>query len=266
MIERAVILAAGQGLRLRPVWSRGPKALLELRGKTLIEHVISRLCYAGVAEICVVCGYMGESVARFLRAIQGSYPARLGVAECSDYMRGNGASLLAAREMVEGDPFLVVMCDHIIDPSIYGTAMDAEGFGADLVLCVDREPRMESQLDDATKVLLDDDERIVRIGKMLTVWDAVDTGVFLMRDKIFDVLQRWERPRLTLSNGVQGLVDEGGYALTADVSGMFWSDVDTPQDFDETEELLEIGILEIPVPHGELQLPHNEPGVEAGED
>ena len=64
----------------------------------------------------------------------------------------------------------------------------------------------------------------------------------------------------------QALVDEGGYVLTADVSRMFWSDVDTPQDFDETEELLEIGILEVPVRGGEPQYPHGEPGVEAGED
>ena len=87
MVIRAVVLAAGQGLRLRPVWSRGPKALLELRGKALIEHVISRLCQVGVEEICVVCGYMGENLARFLKAIQGRYTAGLRVAWCSDYMR-----------------------------------------------------------------------------------------------------------------------------------------------------------------------------------
>lgn len=266
MIEKAVILAAGQGLRLRSVWSRGPKALLELRGKPLIEHVISRLSYAGVAEICVVTGYMGGTVARYLRAIEKRYPASLSVAESSDYVRGNGASLLAAKEVTGRDPFLVVMCDHIVDPSIYRAAMNAEVFGADLVLCVDRDPTMKSQVDDATKVLLGDDGRILRIGKLLTRWDAVDTGVFLMRSRVFDALQRWKQRRLTLSNGVQSLIDEGAYVLATDVSGMIWSDIDTPQDLDETEELFEIGILQAPMRGGELQLPYGQAEVEAEED
>ncbi len=57
--RRAVILAAGYGMRMVPV-SNTPKALLEVRGERLIERQIRQLHEAGVRDICVVVGYRKE--------------------------------------------------------------------------------------------------------------------------------------------------------------------------------------------------------------
>ena len=58
--EKAVILAAGFGMRMVPIGSEVPKALLEVKGEVLIERIIRQLKEKGVTEIYVVVGYLKE--------------------------------------------------------------------------------------------------------------------------------------------------------------------------------------------------------------
>ena len=59
-IERAVLLAAGRGKRLRPWTDETPKPLLEVQGRPLIERLIERLLSIGLREIYIVIGYRAE--------------------------------------------------------------------------------------------------------------------------------------------------------------------------------------------------------------
>ncbi|MFP4116499.1 MAG: sugar phosphate nucleotidyltransferase [Candidatus Aenigmatarchaeota archaeon] len=56
----ALVLAAGKGTRLRPLTDQKPKVLVEVKGKSLIEHIIDDLKEIGAKQITVVKGYMGE--------------------------------------------------------------------------------------------------------------------------------------------------------------------------------------------------------------
>ncbi|MBQ0166992.1 MAG: NTP transferase domain-containing protein [Treponema sp.] len=58
--KRAIILAAGFGMRMVPINMSVPKALLEVRGETIIERIIKQLHEAGITEIYVVAGFMME--------------------------------------------------------------------------------------------------------------------------------------------------------------------------------------------------------------
>lgn len=58
--KNAIILAAGFGMRMVPINTQTPKALLEVNGETLIERIIDQLHQVGVNEIYVVVGYMKE--------------------------------------------------------------------------------------------------------------------------------------------------------------------------------------------------------------
>jgi L-glutamine-phosphate cytidylyltransferase len=62
--RRGLILAAGRGSRLGPRTDRGPKCLLTLGGRTLLDWQIAALRAAGVAEIAVVVGYRGAMIDR----------------------------------------------------------------------------------------------------------------------------------------------------------------------------------------------------------
>jgi len=59
---KAVICAAGQGKRLKPLTKEYPKALLPLGGKTIIEHILDALSENGIREVVVVVGYKAEKV------------------------------------------------------------------------------------------------------------------------------------------------------------------------------------------------------------
>ena len=54
---RAIIISAGQGTRLLPLTMKAPKCLIEVHGRTILDHQIQALHAAGINEIIVVGGY-----------------------------------------------------------------------------------------------------------------------------------------------------------------------------------------------------------------
>ena len=62
MISKLIILAAGQGSRLRPLTENCPKGLVPLHGKPLMEWHIASARAAGITEIAIVCGFKAEKM------------------------------------------------------------------------------------------------------------------------------------------------------------------------------------------------------------
>lgn len=63
----AVILAAGQGIRLRPLTHKIPKGLIEINNKTLIEYSLDNLKKQGISKTVIVIGYLGDMIKKKLR-------------------------------------------------------------------------------------------------------------------------------------------------------------------------------------------------------
>ena len=59
---KAVIIAAGEGKRLRPITSTIPKPMIPVGGKPLLEHTILSLKRAGITEILIIVGYREEII------------------------------------------------------------------------------------------------------------------------------------------------------------------------------------------------------------
>ena len=117
-IERAVIMAAGIGNRLRPVTEEIPKPLIRVNGTRLIDTSITAMKKNGIKEICIVAGYKIE---KFHEAFDADPMIR--IIENTHYLEGNNiTSLYAAREylpgafVAEGD--LLVRDGKIYDPVI----------------------------------------------------------------------------------------------------------------------------------------------------
>jgi glucose-1-phosphate thymidylyltransferase len=66
---QAVILAAGEGKRVRPLTRSRPKALIPVANRPIIEYVIEALLKNGIRDIVVVAGYRKEQVTRFLNQL-----------------------------------------------------------------------------------------------------------------------------------------------------------------------------------------------------
>ena len=224
---KALIIAAGKGSRLRSVSESKP--LTPVAGIPLIEHVIAGAAAAGVREFIVVTGHQAERVEAFLDALAPRLGLAIACVRTSDWNRANGHSVVAGADAIGGD-FLLLMADHLFDPTI-PRRLFAEERSPKLILAVDRD--LASPLidpDDATRVETARDGTILRIGKALEPFNAIDTGIFRAGPALVEAIRADVAARGdgSLSAGVQRLADQGR-ATTMDVAGARWIDVDDPR-------------------------------------
>jgi len=107
---QAIILAAGEGVRVRPLTRSRPKAMIPVANRPIIEYVIDALLKNGIRDIVVVVGYRKEQVTRFLNGLGG--PIEVVVQE---KQLGTAHALQCAESKIDGD-FLVLPGDNYIDP------------------------------------------------------------------------------------------------------------------------------------------------------
>jgi choline kinase len=231
IINRAVILAAGDGDRMGTLTTHCPKVLLPTHtGEQLILSPIKALSAAGVKNILIVVGYLGEKVKRTLG--DGS---RLGVTlqyvENTDYRSGNAISVWKAESWTQGEPVILCMGDHIIETSIISRLLSIEAIMD--TLCIEYPLIPYHNSEEATKVALFEDGSIQDIGKVMKRWDALDTGVFLLTKRFFKTINRLAflyDNNLEISDVIRFMISKGYRFNTCDVSGCSWMDIDTEED------------------------------------
>ncbi len=235
-VPPAVILAAGAGMRLREGNGGRPKPLTELLGLSLLERSILSCRAAGVDECYVVVGYAPERIIHLIDELEARDGISITVVRNPDWETGNGSSALAAFSHLTG-PFLLLMCDHVFDPAILRLLM-AAGDGSDsCFLAVDRHIERVFDLEDATKVRLDG-ECITAIGKEVTPFDGVDTGLFLCSPALLHALEKptggGER---SLTRAIRHLIQQREIRAV-EVGDRFWVDVDTPESLSHARGVL----------------------------
>jgi glucose-1-phosphate thymidylyltransferase len=107
---QAVILAAGEGKRVRPLTRSRPKAMIPVANHPIIEYVIDALVKNGIRDIIVVVGYRKEQVTRFLNQLE--LPIEVVV---QNKQLGTAHALQSAESKIRGD-FLLLPGDNYIDP------------------------------------------------------------------------------------------------------------------------------------------------------
>jgi 1L-myo-inositol 1-phosphate cytidylyltransferase len=228
-----LIIAAGHGSRLRHVSPSKP--LTPVAGVPLIERVIRAAAAGGASAFTIVTGHEAARVEAFLATLSGLPVDTVRVA---DWDLPNGHSVLAGAGRIAGD-YLLTMADHLFDPAIVRALIAAPP--APLTLALDRDlasPLLD--MDDATKVEIGADGAILRIGKTLARFDAVDTGLFRATPALAEAIGAGGG---SLSEGVQRLADRG-QARTLDVTGLRWLDVDDAAALAKAEAMLAAGYLE----------------------
>ena len=234
--EMVLILAAGLGSRLRQQ-TQTPKPLTKVLGLSLAERVVCTLLDAGTRRFLVTLGHEAETIRGHFSDISRRRGVTINFIEAENWEQGNGASALAAKGRIGEASFFLVMIDHLFDPGIARALIDDPPVPGAMCLAVDRDRDAIFDLDDVTRVKIDDG-RIQEIEKTLDNWDAGDTGVMLCTSGLFEGLERAAaRNEHGLSDGLRELAGEGR-ARTVDVTGMSWLDVDTPEALREAERRL----------------------------
>ena len=235
---RGIILAAGSGTRLSAYHGQLPKSLLEVAGRPIIDHVLEAFCRAGVTELSVVVGYKGDVLKE--RIEDGSrWGLNIQYVTNPDYHMGNALSLYAARAYAEDEPFLLSMADHMIGPDVLARLLEGPESANALAVDFTLSPR---QVEEGTKVLVNEDGLITQMGKALSVYNGIDAGAFRLTRSIFKAihdLKEEQGPDLELSQGMTRMIQDGSSLQACDISGCFWYDVDTIEDLNFVRETLE---------------------------
>ena len=186
-----VILAAGEGNRLRPFTEDMPKVMLPVGNKPIVEYLIESLRRCGIREIVLVVGYKRERIMEYFGDGKGWNMNIKYVFQ--DKQIGTGHALLQAEKHVEGEEFLVLPGDNIIDSESLRLLIESESPSI-----------MVEKSDSPSKYgVVDVDGEIVRkILEKPSIEERaiVSTGVYRLKKEIFDVLKnlvRDGRNRLT---------------------------------------------------------------------
>ena len=235
---KAIIIAAGMGIRLSGISGDVPKPLTPVKGVPLLERIILTCRNAGVTEFGFVTGYWGEQLKEYFG--DGS---RLGVkieyVYNPEWKKANGISALKAKELVKGErSFLLLMSDHLFNAGMLkGIIANPENTN---LLAIDPDIDGIFDLPDATKVNTMRD-RIVSIGKEIPLYNGIDCGMFRLKQNFFSAMEKGvSEGRDQLSNGIEELILMGDFKAHFVADDSNWLDVDTEAAFAFAEKNIDL--------------------------
>ena len=212
MITRALLPAAGRGIRADAKTRYTPKVLLEVDGKPLIQRNIELLRDdVGIAEFVVIVGYRAADI----RAALGDGTAlgvRIHYIETSDVARGLAHGIQLARDEFQA-PFLTVLADELYLGSNHRELANYSLEGCDAICGVSHTTDME-QIKRNYSVRLADDRIVQLVEKpSLPHNDVLGCGTYLFTPAIFQAIDRTPRSersgRVELTDAINLLAGEG---------------------------------------------------------
>jgi L-glutamine-phosphate cytidylyltransferase len=248
-----IILAAGQGTRLKPYTDDRPKCMVELAGKPLLAHQIVALNAAGLTNITVVTGYRKDHI------------ERLGLATVYNPEFANTnmvASLMSGSHLLDGrNDVLILYSDIVYQPGIIKALLEAPDA---LATTVDRQwlrlwqLRGDDPIKDAETMRLNPDGTIRELGKKpksLSEIEGQYMGLIKVRAdfalQFKDIYNQMDRqaiydgktfPNMFMTSFLQYLID-AGHPIKAVLINGGWLEVDTVRDLQLFNDLERQGKL-----------------------
>ena len=233
---QAVVLAAGEGTRLRPLTEEKPKALVEIDGRPILSHCLDRLVELGADELHIVVGYKKEAL---ISHYGDSYE---GVPITYAHQRnpeGLAHALLTVEEQIDDD-FMLILGDNIFEANLEDVVRRQREDRADAAFLVEEVPYEEASrygvcdtndYGEITAVVEKPDEPPTNL---------VMTGFYTFTPAIFHachLVQPCDRGEYELSDAVDLLIHSGRTIDAIRMDG--WRmDIGYPEDRDRAEARL----------------------------
>ncbi len=235
-MRQAIVLAAGEGERMRPLTTTRPKVILPIGGKPLLEHLVARAKEAGVERFVIVVGHQKEKIIDHFGDGSG-----LGVAieyVVQEERLGTGHALLLAEGLAE-DQFLVMNGDVLCDADSLKRMVEIEGLAVAAVRVEDPDPEMDSILEVEGGFLKSVAER----GKSPPS-HLICAGICLLDRRIFEALRKAPAPEdegrrrreTDLLEGLKPLLADGVQIGVVEIES--WIEIVHPWDILKANETL----------------------------
>lgn len=239
MIDKVIILSAGQGSRLLPLTAERPKCLIDFSGKSLIAWQIEMLAAGGVTEIHVVTGFMTDMVEAELEKLKPSGTNITAHFNPFYKVADNLGSCWIVRDVMDGD-FMILNGDTLISPEIIETVQKSNSWP--ITVTVDVKDQYDS---DDMKVSLEGD-RLTAIGKTLTAEQSnaesigflafQGEGGAMFREKV----REYMRTPAGVENWYLKIIDTlapSGKVGAVSIQGYDWAEVDFLNDVETATTL-----------------------------
>lgn len=258
---KVIILAAGQGSRLRPLTDNCPKCMVEVNGKSIIERQIEIMHACGIADkdITIICGYCGDVLQKKFENSEIQFIVN------TEYETTNMVcSLMCGKNIMENaNDILISYGDIIYSAEVLQTILKSNenssvivddgwyGYWAE---------RNDNPLDDAETLMFDENGYLTEIGQKTTELNKVQSQyIGLMRFKkeglkellelsaeakrkssVGEKLWRTERNynKMYMTDLLQGLIDEGKKLKAVHIH-RGWFEIDDPEDLKIVERHLQ---------------------------
>lgn len=257
---KVIILAAGQGTRLKPLTDHKPKCMVEVNGKSIIERQLEVMYHCGIKkeDITVVAGYRGDVLRNVLSK------TGIGILINENYETTNMVcSLMCAVDLMKkNDDIIISYGDIIYNENVLNAILNTQDNAA---VVVDDgwysywSDRCENPLDDAETLMIDTDDYLTEIGQKTTNLDRVQSQyIGLMRfqnDGLQAMLDIAEKAKMRSEQGValwrtsrnyqkmymtdllQGMIDEGKHLKAVHIK-RGWFEIDNMDDLRVVEKQL----------------------------
>ncbi len=219
---KAVIMAGGEGTRLRPLTSTQPKPMLPMGDVPMMAHIVRLLEHHGFTEIVVTVAYLANAIRTYFGDGSEFGVSMTYVSEESPL--GTAGSVGNARSLLD-EPFLVISGDVLTDIDLGRVWADHHATEAMVTVVLQR---VENPLDFGI-VMLDEQGQISRFlekpswGEVFT--DTVNTGIYVLNPEIFEHIPL--DGASDFSGDVFPKLLSDGKKLMGWVSDRYWEDVGT---------------------------------------
>ena len=227
-IDRAVILAAGRGTRMRELTNDVPKPMIEVRGKPVLQHIVQGLRDAGVRKFLIIVGYHAEAVRNFFGNGR-SHNVAIEYAT-QTVQDGTGRVVNLARDFTDASPFVLSYGDILISPANYkhvvGLPDDVEA-----VITVTR----GEDVSKGGAVLVNEQMELVDLrekpkpGEPTSPW--YNAGLYAFRPSIFEFIEKLKpspRGEYELTDAIRDLAHSGRKVRAIELTGE-WADLRDPE-------------------------------------
>jgi dTDP-glucose pyrophosphorylase len=227
-IDRAVILAAGRGTRMRELTNNVPKPMIEVRGKPVLQHIVHGLRDAGVRRFLIIVGYHAETVRNFFEDGR-RHDATIQYAT-QTVQDGTGRVVNLACDFTGESPFILSYGDILIAQENYKRVVDLPD-DVEAVITVTR-------AEDVSKggaVFVNDQMELVELrekpkpGEPTSPW--YNAGLYAFRPSIFEFVEKLKpspRGEYELTDAIRGLAHSGKTVRALELTGE-WADVRDPE-------------------------------------
>ncbi|MFZ4507421.1 MAG: sugar phosphate nucleotidyltransferase, partial [Fimbriimonas sp.] len=240
---KAVVMAGGEGSRLRPVTANRPKPLVPICNQPIMEHILELLKRHQITQVVSTLYYLSDEIQSHFGdgsdfGVEMSY-------SIESVPLGTAGSVKKAEDQLRDCTFLIVSGDALTDCDLTKAIEFHKKKGSLATLILYRVP---SPLEFGV-VITDDDGKIVRFLEKPS-WsevfsDTVNTGMYILEPEVFDFMEPGQ-PYDWSSDIFPRLLEEGkpmfGYVMDE-----YWTDVGSLSQYREAQEHLMSGRLDLPI-------------------